>query len=301
MRGRATGVALPALVVLALVAVVAIAAGGSTTGGSADTRRPADSLLDAFFTLGLVAVVAGGVLLVYGLTQRKAIARQVATGRYRSSLLGWVALAGVYVAVWYFRPQDVFRDRDPGLQDVIPNAGVTAGSPDTTRATPYEARISWPALALLAGLIVAGVTAYAASKRRTRAHSDHDHALAELLALELDDTLDDLRAEKDARRAIVAAYARLERALGANGVPRRPAETAQEYVPRVLGELALDADALGRLTSLYTMAKFSLHEVDAAMKEEAIGALEQVREELRLAAESARLAAGEHVPAGATS
>ena len=45
----------------------------------------------------------------------------------------------------------------------------------------------------------------------------------------LDETLDDLRAEADPRRAIIAAYARLERVLAANGVPRT-AETSDEYL-----------------------------------------------------------------------
>ena len=301
MRGRATGAALPALVVLALVAVVAIAATGSTSRGSGATRRPADSLLDAFFTLGLVALVVGGVLLVYGLTQRKAIAREVATGKYRNSLLGWVTLAAVYVAVWYFRPQDVFRDSDQGLQDVIdPNAGLTAGRPDAPRATPYEAQISWLALALVAGLVVAGVAAYLSSNRRRRDGAPGERELAEQLADALDDSLDDLRAEGDPRRAIIAAFARLERVLAAGGVPRRPAETAQEYVARVLHSLALEPGAIERLTRLFTRAKFSLHEVDETMKEEAIDALEEVRDELRVAEERSRVSESEQVTAGAT-
>ena len=74
MRGRAIAVALPALVVLALVAVVAVAATGTTPSGSGASRQPSDSFLDTLFSLFLLAVVAGGVLLLYGLTQRKAIA-----------------------------------------------------------------------------------------------------------------------------------------------------------------------------------------------------------------------------------
>ena len=50
----------------------------------------------------------------------------------------------------------------------------------------------------------------------------------------------------------------------------------------------MDAGAVERLTALFTRAKFSQHDVDTAMKEEAIGALEQVRDELRLARDSPR-------------
>ncbi len=63
------------------------------------------------------------------------------------------------------------------------------------------------------------------------------------------------------------------------------AETSDEYLSRVLRDLELDSGAVERLTRLFTRAKFSQHDVDIAMKEEAIGALEQVRDELRLARE----------------
>jgi hypothetical protein len=43
------------------------------------------------------------------------------------------------------------------------------------------------------------------------------------------------------------------------------------------------------LTSLFETAKFSQHDVGATMKEEAIGALETARDELRLAAEHERI------------
>jgi Domain of unknown function (DUF4129) len=303
MRGRATGMALPAIVVLALVALVAIAATGSTSSGSGTTRPPAESLLDMFFTLGLVAVVAGGVLMVYGLAQRKAIAREMSSGRRRSSLTGWVVLAGAYVAIWYFRPDNWdFTRSDPGAEaPPLPDRKLPTGAPEEQGGT-YEPTISWLAVALIVGLCIAGIGAYVASQRRSRDHGPTDAELAIELAHALDDSLDDLRAEADPRRAIVAAYARLERVLAANGVPRRSAETAQEYVPRVLRDLALDPRAIEHMTKLFTRAKFSHHEVDTTMKEEAIRALEDVREDLRLAAEErARAPEDAELPAGAPS
>ena len=294
--------ALPALVVLALVAVVAVAATGSTSTGAGRTRRPAESLLDMLFTLGLVAVAAGGVLFVYGLTQRKAIARQLASGRHRSSLVGWVVLAGVYWALWYFRPTEWFRQADSGIEDpLFPDREVVPGSGRDQTPAPYEPNISWLAIAIVVVLVIAAVAAYVASRRRSRGRGPTEAELAQRLAEALD-TLDDLRAEADPRRAIIAAYARLERVLAASGAPRRPAETAQEYVPRVLSSLPLEAGAIERLTILFTRAKFSHHEVDTEMKEEAIGALEEVREELRLAAEDrARAASEDALPVGAPS
>ena len=97
----------------------------------------------------------------------------------------------------------------------------------------------------------------------------------------IDDTLEDLSAEKDPRRAIIKAYARMERLFETYGVPRLPAEAPMEYLGRALGELRASGAALGRLTGLYQWAKFSSHEVAEMMREDAITSLTQVRDELR--------------------
>jgi hypothetical protein len=297
MRGRAAGVALPALVVLVLVAVVAIAATGSTPGGDGETRPPSETLLDALFSLGLVAVGLGAILLVYGLTQRKAIARELASGRYRrTGLIPFLGFFVLFTAFSYWRLSEWERP-PPEEQQELPFPGVTPRPPTTADAdvpTAYEPSISWIPIAAVVALVVAAAIAYVVSERRQRARSPRED-VAEQLALVLDETLEDLRAEADPRRAIIAAYARLERVLAAGGAPRRPSETSAEYVPRVLRELELGSGAVERLTALYSRAKFSQHEVDPEMKEEAIGALEQVRDELRPAGEAPMLA-----PAGAS-
>jgi hypothetical protein len=288
MHGRATQVVLPALVVLALIGVVAIASTGATPGGSNDSRPPSESLLDMLFTLGLVAVVAGGVLLVYGLMQRKAIAREVASGRYRrTSLLSYLVFVALFTGFSYWR----LTGWTPQPGEAVEEAPAFSGllpiptAPETGQTESYEPSVTWLPIAGIVGLVLAAVIAYVVAERRARSRRRSGVALAEQLAVVLDETLDDLRAEADPRRAIIAAYARLERILGANGIPRHPAETSDEYLFRVLRDLELDSGAVERLTILFTRAKFSQHDVDIAMKEEAIGALEHVRDELRLARE----------------
>ena len=60
-----------------------------------------------------------------------------------------------------------------------------------------------------------------------------------MAAAAVDESLDDLRAEPDPRRAVIAAYARLERVLAAHGLPRKPAEAPLEYLGRMLAELSV--------------------------------------------------------------
>jgi hypothetical protein len=103
---------------------------------------------------------------------------------------------------------------------------------------------------------------------------------AEALAAILDDTLHDLYDERDPRRAVVAAYARMERALAAHGLPRHESEAPAEYLERALEELSASASSASRLTRLFEWARFSEHPVEPGMKIEAIQALEAVRDEL---------------------
>jgi hypothetical protein len=83
------------------------------------------------------------------------------------------------------------------------------------------------------------------------------------------------------RRAIIAAYARMETALAVAGLPRAVAEAPFEYLERTLLELEASAQAARRLTDLFERAKFSQHDPDEAMRDEAIDALIAVRDDLR--------------------
>lgn len=298
MSGKAASAVLPALVVLVLVAVVAVASTGSTSGGSGATRSPSETLYDVLFTLGLVAVALGALVFAYGLMQRKAIQREVASGRYRrTTLLGWVTFVLLFTGVFYVglvnlpkRIPEVAPEDGRGLPSDSPLPTLPEGA-----ETSYTPTVSWIPVLVVVGLLLSGIAAYVLSERRARRGRSAEHPLMEQLALVLDETLDDIRAETDPRRAIIAAYARCERVLTTNGVARRPAETSDEYLDRILRELELAPLAIRRLTNLFQQAKFSHHEMDETMKSDAIDALEDVRAQLRRAPEPAR----GHVPVGA--
>ena len=57
-----------------------------------------------------------------------------------------------------------------------------------------------------------------------------------------------------------------------------------EYLGRVLATVRVQPHAALELTGLFERAKFSPHEVDEAMRGDAIAALVAVRDELRAAA-----------------
>ncbi len=117
--------------------------------------------------------------------------------------------------------------------------------------------------------------------RRSRRGLDAAFLLEQEFAQLVDDTLADLYAEKDPRLAIIKAYARFERLFATYGLPRAPSEAPMEYLGRVLSHLRASGSALQRLTALFEWAKFSDHDVEAEMRDEAIASLVAVRDELR--------------------
>jgi uncharacterized protein DUF4129 len=286
MRGNTVRVLLPVAAVLALIGVVAVASTGSTPSGSADGRPPADVLLDTLFSFALLLFLPALAILVYGLAQRKEIAREVASGRYRKTgLLAYLVFMGLFTLAVYFRlTNSNFRlgDRD-AVVTFVPSQG---GKPqrDVSSEHVYEPEFAWIPVLVVLALVATGIVAYVLAARRRKHATKRGVELAEHVAETLEDTLDDLRAEPDPRRAVIAAWARLEHALGASGLPRRPAETPEEYVARILGRLEVDPGLVHTMTGLYETAKFSQHEVDEGMRESAISALVAIRDELREAA-----------------
>jgi hypothetical protein len=72
----------------------------------------------------------------------------------------------------------------------------------------------------------------------------------------------------------------MEQTFAAYGTPREEYEAPQEYVGRVLDRLGVSVFSVRRITDLFSRAKFSPHEIDSSMKDEAIDALVGLRAEL---------------------
>ncbi len=280
---------LTTLGVLVALALVAIASRGSTPAAEPRARRPADTLIDVLFTFYLLLLVAGAILFIYMLALQRLQRRAQQTPGRRLSLL----VVGVFLFVG-LAAAPVLRDLDlkpprQEEQDIVP-VQLPEGAPESeSEAEPdsvtHQAEFAWIPVVLVVGLLVGGIfAAWWSSRRRRRAWARNDEStLGEELADVLEESLNDLRAERDPRRAVIAAYARLERVLAAHGLPRRPSDAPFEYLGRLLHDLSVSGEAVRRLTVLFERAKFSPHEVGEAMKEEAIAALQALQDELRAA------------------
>jgi hypothetical protein len=83
------------------------------------------------------------------------------------------------------------------------------------------------------------------------------------------------------RNAIVACWVRLEDVIEQAGLPRNRAETSTELTTRVLSTYVVDRSAIDTLAALYREARFSVHELEEAHRQQAIAALDELYAQLR--------------------
>jgi hypothetical protein len=89
-------------------------------------------------------------------------------------------------------------------------------------------------------------------------------------------SVDDLRTEPDARRAIVRAWATVERALGAVEVRRAPWQTPSEFMRSALAHPSVPRAPAGALTTLYELARFSDRPLGADARDRACECVEAI-------------------------
>ena len=281
-------VVLAPLAVIAAAALVAAAsrAHGGVHGGIGP--GPTRSVYDQLFTVTLVMMGVGVGIWIYILVIRRDVIEMPDQQRRHRSLyvslalvLGIAAFAMIAKRIGYHGVHLSFLHH---AFPSPPGAHPKPGSKTIGPAAQSHAHLSWIAGLGATALLAAAAAAVWYASRTTAQPDKVRTGNAEAISAALDEGLADLRAEPDPRRAIIAAYAHMERALAAVGMPRRPAEAPLEYLERALVDLRATAGSARRLTDLFRIAKFSDHPVDAQAKEDAIAALEAVRDELRAAA-----------------
>jgi len=276
-----SGIALTALLALVSVASRAHRPGG----GSGATSHHAPTLLaDYLGTIALLTVPLGAIVVVWAMTMRRR--RDVLEGRsnWRRTLVSLGVLM-VLLAAGVFARTHFHRDQQGQTVAAIktPPKPARQAPPSKSPSFSRRAHFQWlPALVLGSIVLAFGVAAVGSVmyRRRYGAELDEAASLAAALDAVLADTLDDLRAERDPRRAVIRAYARMEQTFAAYGVPRRRSEAPVEYLTRVLESISIGSHSVRRLTDLYERAKFSDHEIGSQMKDDAIETLAGLRAEL---------------------
>ncbi len=284
MRGNQRRALLGIAALLLLLVAVAVASTGSVPAGGGGTRRPAARFVDVALSLYLVLMVFGVGVWIYLLAIRKDVVAESSLarkGRPRWPTIVAMAL-GFGLLALFVRWLSVDENLLQQLRNRVAGAGITKTGPKGTTGPPaYDPHFATgPVLVVVALIALAALAWYLQHRARRSRLPGLEPDLLPTLADVLGETLDDLRGERDPRTAVIAAYARMERALAAHGLPRHPSEAPDEYLTRIFTDLEVSRRATTRLTALYTWAKFSGHDVAPEMKEEAIDALVSVRDEL---------------------
>jgi hypothetical protein len=255
---------------------VAASRGGYATAPGPLSQQLARTLADTLLYAGAAWVMLTLLAIVWALwpdrSLRVAVPERAPPAR---RLLAAAVAALVLVALFYGRPGPLRRFARP--EDAA--GGLPRNSRIDAAAGAPGPGFDWTAAALVLGLLL--VLAFAAFTMTRRRLKSPSRLLQAELARALDASLDDLRAETDFRRAVIAAYSRMERVLDRSGRPRLPSEAPFEYLARALRDLDVGEVGARRLTELYEWAKFSAHDVDARMRDDAVDALERLRDELR--------------------
>lgn len=269
--------------VLAALAVAAVAARSYRPfvgdEASATGRAPSNAFVDSSFTIVLCLIAALAIVALVSLPFLRGSKKR----RGRASLQGlitYLVFMVVAVAIGQHvarRPFQIGQKQDTS-DTVFPptQPGVHQPRPVGHARTP---EIVWP-IVIGAGVLAAAVVValYVVSRRRKPENTSAE--ASEAAAAELDDAIDDLRREPDPRKAVVAAYARMESALTLVGLPRRAAEAPFEYLGRAGRELQTES-SMASLTASFEEAKFSVHTIGESMRDRAIAALTAVRDEVR--------------------
>ncbi len=270
---------------VALLAVAAVA----TRGGSGDSTAPPGTaaaaaaghhiLIVAALVLAPILAIVGAALFMYAQIYRRReldpeLARRRRVARIQAAILAAVAL--VLLAYW------LRTGRNPigflHLPNFFGGAANAHGPGPRLHRSPAHGSVTstdWK-VAVLVWVALAAAAVVLVVRSRARRRELAPFVLSADVEEVADTDLDALRRERNPRRAVIAAYAAMERRLARDGIPRGVHEAPMEYLGRVTLHGHEKVACVHRLTALFQRAKFSHRPVDEEMRRRAIAAVEEL-------------------------
>jgi Domain of unknown function (DUF4129) len=197
----------------------------------------------------------------------------------------WVRAVSQILSLLYFvvLAYLIWRGAIPlaGLIGLGQSAGSAIGSALARPASPSAPPlVAWTfgLLALVAGLGALALALWVAfGDRLARWWEGSARGGPAALEEAVEESLEDLRADRDARRAIIRCYSRFERVAAGSGVPRKPWCTPMEFMRETLGRLPVPRTAVPTLTALFELAQFSHHALGPGERDRALEALDEIK------------------------
>ncbi|HEU0116535.1 MAG TPA: DUF4129 domain-containing protein [Thermomicrobiales bacterium] len=287
-RWRLVAVAGGAAILIGLVAVASRPV-APPQGDAAANPGPAVALMHVVEILGIALELLAVLILavVFGLNRRRKAKDEPPEYHEPVPAPWWLkaivvavpllAIGAIVYAIFNLRP--VAPPPQPIELGPPPPAGSSPGDGVASALT-----LGWWEYLIAAALAVVAFAFFLRALRRPPPafSPPAEPALrVRILAEAVGASLNDARRERDPRRAVIAAYATMERVLAERGLPRGEAEAPLEYMSRLFGALNVGQEAIRTLTHLFELARFSHHPIAPAAKAQAILALVSLQEELK--------------------
>ena len=167
-----------------------------------------------------------------------------------------------------------------GANTKPPKATTQSGSDRVTAGSANWGRLIGVAAIGLAVLALAGFALHTLLRPSPLDEISAPATVGDDASASVQASLAILRAGDDPRANIIAAYSRLLDGLANAGLPRLAHEGPDEYLRRCCASLRVRAEPLARLTELFTVARFSTHELREPHQQAATEALEAVATDL---------------------
>lgn len=268
-----------------LLAVAAMAANqGLSADGAEGGHLVAPALPDLFYYLLGAIELLGLVFMVvlFGLARRRKdddhLERFQPRAPWWSKALALLVVAALVATVLTLLRTSADRSAPPDRG--APTVSEQPTRPQIDSENPQDRRssrllgtaVTVVLFVALMAFALGALVLFRADRPAPPARELHDE-----IVRQVDAGLVDLETIADARTAIIASYARMQRLLASAGVERRASDAPLEFLRRALGRERLPGDSIAQLTDLFARAKFSHHEVDESMRAAALAALRDVR------------------------
>jgi len=265
--------------VTALVVVAGIAVGAASRPHSVELSLATPQLGEVAVLVVLVLAGAIGLLIgsnpspIWVMDPNRAISVKAKGSRLPWGVRAVMTLLALMVVVFLVTSARTFSgDRSQPLN--LPAAVPIAASNSTS--------VTGGGVYLVLASVVVAVTCglVAAVLFREKTAEAVVATRGEAAVAILDEGLGAMLAEHDPRKAVIAAYVAMERAMARKGWPRRPHEAPTEHLARVLGVAPARARDLDQLVDTYEFARFSEHDVTPAMRDNAVDSVRRLRADL---------------------
>jgi len=172
-----------------------------------------------------------------------------------------------------------------GANTKPPKAVTQSGSARITGGSANWGRLIAVAAIGLAVLALAGFALYTLLNPPPVGEALPPMTVGDEASVSVQASLAILRTGDDPRNNIIVAYSRLLDGLASAGLPRLAHEGPDEYLRRCCASLQVRAEPMARLTELFTVARFSTHDLRESHQQAATEAFEAVAADLAVVRE----------------